>query len=246
MIVEISGIGQIPGSFIRQKRNAGETHEDLNRMPKSEFKNRLDPPYPRFSRMDEYGKIGMSAAASALRDAGLDRWEQKRNIGIIVVTCSGCIVTDIDYFHTVIQKTGGPSSPHLFAYTLPSTFLGDISIHFGLTGPSFVIQENPPRGLIGLCLASDHLMEGGSDAMLVGLCDTSFTDLIDSGVSNRLYTVFIVIKKTLHPSPKSYGVMEIKGMEDIRIKGKKIKDLSELVHLSLPSSRNQSDSRSIG
>ena len=58
-------------------------------------------PYPNFRRMDEYSRLGLTAVALALTDAGLAEWTRKRDIGIIASSFYGCLGTDIEYYKTV-------------------------------------------------------------------------------------------------------------------------------------------------
>jgi 3-oxoacyl-[acyl-carrier-protein] synthase II len=188
----------------------------------------------------------MLAAAMALKDAGLDEWNDKRNIGIIISTFYGCYHTDVKYFHTVSPEAGSASSPHLFAYTLPTTFLGDISIHFGLTGPSFAVHEEPPRGLISMNLAFDLLLEGDSDQLLVGICDTPYFNLPGIWNLKDPFALFVVMQKQIRPSTKSYGVMDIRGIEDVQIEGEKVSDLFQLFRFCLNHSRIHFKNQDIG
>ncbi len=130
----------------------------------------LDGSYPSSRRMDQYSRLGMTAIGLALQDAGLDAWTEKRNIGIITSTEYGCLNTDFDYFDTVLPEDGIGASPGLFSYTLPSSFMGDAAIRFGLTGPSFVIQEKPAWGLTCLKLALNAIACGDADKMVCGVC----------------------------------------------------------------------------
>ena len=113
----------------------------------------------------------MTAIALALQDAGLDAWTEKRNIGIITSTEYGCLNTDFDYFDTVLPDAGIGASPGLFSYTLPSSFMGDVAIRFGLTGSSFVIHEKSAWALTCLKLALNAIACGDTDKMVCGVCN---------------------------------------------------------------------------
>ena len=55
-------------------------------LPSISQKTGFKTSYPRFSRMDEFSKLGVSAVGLALQDAGLNEWMSKREIGIVVAT----------------------------------------------------------------------------------------------------------------------------------------------------------------
>jgi 3-oxoacyl-(acyl-carrier-protein) synthase len=69
----------------------------------------------------------------------------RSRIGVCMSVCAGSLATDIEYWKGR-KDVGGPS-PTLFAYTLPSSAIGEIAIRYRLTGPN-------------LCFV-------GSDAMLI-------------------------------------------------------------------------------
>ena len=81
----------------------------------------------RFARMDFMCRLGLLAAE--LLDAGLDAMpEARRNqIGVCVETFTGSLDTDVRFLQT--------PRPSLFAYTLPSTIVGEVCIHYRLKGP---------------------------------------------------------------------------------------------------------------
>jgi 3-oxoacyl-[acyl-carrier-protein] synthase II len=122
--------------------------------------------------MSGYSKLGLAAIAFALRDAGLDRFDARRPIGIVAGSRLGCLSTDIDYFDTVLPENGGLASPALFAYTLANCFLGEAAIQFGLTGPGVVVTESRGGdGLESLRMALEGLELREFDAVLAGCCD---------------------------------------------------------------------------
>ena len=114
----ISGIGWVTAAGM----GCGRDHDDFsmpNRpLPAIDRKSVFDRPDKNFGRMDEYSRLGLAAVTFALRDAGLEQWESKRDIGVIAATGYGCLWTDIDYYETVIPHEGTLASPNLFAYTL--------------------------------------------------------------------------------------------------------------------------------
>ncbi len=141
-------------------------------LPKISGKEILDRPHKAFGRMDLFSKLGFAAITFALADARIAISEPKKNIAIIASSVTGCLETDIHYQATLSRKKGILPSPTLFAYTLPSCFLGEASIYHGLTGESFMIEEKIPNGLQGLSLGLDLLEDGGCDALICGQCNS--------------------------------------------------------------------------
>jgi 3-oxoacyl-(acyl-carrier-protein) synthase len=85
----------------------------------------------RFGRLDLQSQLALLAVASLKINFAalpLDR------IGICLAASAGSLTTDFNFWNGR-NNVGGPS-PTLFAYTLPSAAVGEIAIHFGLTGPN--------------------------------------------------------------------------------------------------------------
>jgi 3-oxoacyl-[acyl-carrier-protein] synthase II len=155
--------------------------------------------------MDAFTQYSMSAIAFALRDAGLEEWGQKRPIGVIASSLYGCLDTDFRYFDTVIPQNGMLASPHLFAYTLASSFLGEVAIHFGLDGPSYVLSETP--GSHQMCLKSTllSLSAGECDTLVSGVSDLECpSQLSDIGQRKSGFLYFVIDRKQRSSIPH-YG-----------------------------------------
>lgn len=131
----------------------------------------FDRPDRRFGRMDSFSKLGLAAITFALRDAGLEVWQEKRSVGILADTFSGCFQTDCDYFNSVVPDGGVFASPQLFAYTLSNTFLGEAALRFGLTGNCQVVNCCNADGLSVLHQALESIHWKEDERMIVGFCD---------------------------------------------------------------------------
>ena len=118
-------------------------------------------------RMDRLCGLAVSAADQLLSSAPslLDRgaWPAER-IGVLVGSSRGCHKTDEEYFRSYID---GQPSPRLFAYTLPSSPVGEISILHGLMGPGLAIVSGRCAGLEALDEAQQLLAAEQADACLV-------------------------------------------------------------------------------
>jgi len=194
----------------------------------------LDGSYPSSRRMDKYSRLGMTAIALALQDAGLDMWTEKRNIGIITSTEYGCLNTDVDYFDTVLPDGGIGASPGLFSYTLPSSFMGDVAIRYGLTGSSFVIQEKSARALTCLKLALNAIACGDADKMVCGVCHPESPSAFKKINRIPAGALFVAIEKK-PANGFSYGKVNLDKAGCITLNGEKINDLNTLVRQCLAS-----------
>jgi hypothetical protein len=102
--------------------------------------------------------------AVELLDAGFEALEpaQRDAVGVCVETCSGCIAADAQFLQTPMAGT--------FAYTLPSTVLGEICIRHRFRGPVLCLLPVSGRGG-WLEAALGWLNRGEADACVCVACD---------------------------------------------------------------------------
>jgi len=211
---------------------------DLFAMPPGEpaaftRKDIFAEPYPRFGRLDGFSRLGLAGIALALADAGLDRWEQKRNIGVLAGTASGCLETDIAYFDTLLPEGGALASPNLFAYTLSNTFLGEAAIRFGLTGSSLVLNDSDPASFSPLRMALESLAWEESPLMLAGICDLAAPADVFSGQGVAPGTVFLVLARCRPDSQPVYAEIALDDCGEISVNGNVVNDWAALVESCL-------------
>ena len=173
MKAHITGIGWVTTTGMGCAKDHDRFVMTAGQLPHVSAGAVFDKPYPQFRRMDEYSRLGLAAVAFSLKDAGLHDFEEKRNIGIIASTLYGCLNTDIEFFRTVMPIRGMHARPALFSYTLPNTFLGEAAIRFGLTGTSFIINEQASLGPACLQMALECITSGEADKMLCGVCNST-------------------------------------------------------------------------
>jgi len=229
----IQGIGWVTASGMGWGRSRSSFSLKDAPMPSITRKMVFDTPYQRFGRMDPYSKLGLSAVAFALKDAGLDEWKDKRPIGIIASTVYGCLGTDMDYFDTILPQGGLLASPNLFAYTLPSSFLGEAAIRFGLTGSSFIVNEPSLAGLTSLRMALESISWGESETMLSGVCDLGCPP--DFPIKGRAIpaAVFFLIQRDLKENSVPYGELWMDRDGVIFFEEVEIKSVAELAQACL-------------
>ena len=175
--------------------------------------------------MDYFSKLGLAAIVFAMKDANLHTSPHK-NTGIIASSSTGCLETDMKYQATLLPENNTLPSPALFAYTLPSCFLGEASIRYGLTGESFVISETDTTGMTGLGMAVDLLTTGQTDYMLCGI-NNSQIDGVDAA-SIQPGAVFFLLEKE-RQNPGSYGnLSKNESNNSIYYKDSPIKNLYDL------------------
>ena len=112
--ISITGIGWVTAAGIGSGREDQSFAMPRRQLQKINPADMFKKSYPNFRRMYEYSRLGLTAAALALIDAGLSEWTRERDFGIIASTFYGCLGTDVDYYKTVIPDKGAHASPALF------------------------------------------------------------------------------------------------------------------------------------
>ncbi len=154
-------------------------------------------PLTRYGRFDRYTKLGCAGIALAVRDAGLDIAEEKRPVGIVVSTAYESYASDLEFYQTTLEGNGAFASPNLFSYTLPGIVLGEMAIHFKMTGPTIITGEadGNRQGLTALQTASEILQSGLCKTMVAGWLDSPPESIAGNKALHG--SVFSVL--TLHP-----------------------------------------------
>lgn len=228
MIASVTGIGWVTAANMGCARDGDEFAFAEGSLPDIEQARLFQEPYPSFRRMDDYSKVGIAAVSFALKDAGLDRWTHKRNIGLIVSTEYGCLGIDLDYYETVVKDGGVGASPALFAYTLPNSFLGEAAIRFGLTGKAFVVNDPLPLGLTGLGLALDSIALGDCDRVVCGVNNLKHPPPFEGYSKAPPGALFFVIEKAPSRGIAPYGELCWKESGAIEFEKNELRDVSEL------------------
>lgn len=131
----------------------------------------------RFGRFDVYTKVCFAAAVLALKDADMlerSRDKEKKSIGIIVGSSSGVYDDDLAFFESTRESKGEFSSPNLFSYTLPNVAIGEITVFFKFSGPTFCVGNNHQRpGIAGMPAALSLLVTKQCERVLVGWVEAS-------------------------------------------------------------------------
>ena len=209
-------------------------------LPAIDPSSMFEKPYPNFRRMDAYSRLGLTAIALALKDAGLEKWTRERDIGIIASTVYGCLGTDVDYYCTVTPEKGAGASPAIFSYTLSNSYLGEAAIRFGLTGTNYVVTEQIPNSLAGLQTALVHIGRGDVETIIGGICDEGCPEVFKKKSKVAPGAVFLVLEKFVPNERSIYSRLQLLRSGDILLNGVKINDLSDLVQKCLINLRQRS------
>jgi len=150
-------------------------------------------PHPRFGRFDMYTRLGCSAVALTLKDAGVREGGVSEPIGMVVSSLYEVMETDKAYYQTTLEEGGVLSSPNLFSYTLPVIVLGECSVMFNLTGPTFCVGEGSGTGINALQNAASVIASGKTSRMLAGWIDSPPANMGVTGDRPLAVSVFVIL-----------------------------------------------------
>jgi 3-oxoacyl-[acyl-carrier-protein] synthase II len=239
MKAAITGIGWVTSTSMGYGRNCDRFEMLPGKLPEITRKDVFEKPCPHFGRLDRYTRLGLSAIAFALKDADLYRWTQRRHIAIIASTRHGCLETDIDYFNSIITEGGRLARPHLFAYTLPNSFLGEAAIFFGLTGTGFVVSEPSASGLWCLRMALLGIAGRQFKKLVCGMSDLNPPFLIPETDKATCGALFFIIEKNPTHKDLAYGELAFDRNGILKFDGEEIQSLPGLAEKCLSAFSNK-------
>jgi 3-oxoacyl-[acyl-carrier-protein] synthase II len=116
--------------------------------------------------MDRLCALALVAADAALVDAGRPELDAERT-AVVFGTAYGCHVTDEGFYRGFLKEGVAGASPRLFAYTLPSSPVGEISIHYDIRGPATTVAPGLHAGLSAVADGIQHLLQGRAERAIV-------------------------------------------------------------------------------
>lgn len=128
----------------------------------------------RFSRMDLLSRVAVLAAESIIESPAMQALPERERAGVCLGTPSGSLGADLAYLKSM-PGPGGPS-PMLFAYTLPSSALGEICIRHRLRGPCLCALCSETESGMLLDDAEMKITRGEADACLCVYCEALDSD----------------------------------------------------------------------
>lgn len=129
-------------------------------------------------RLDRFAQFAVVAAIEAVADSGLDlSREDPRRAGVLVGSGIGGL-GEMESQHTRLSKRGPAKlSPFLVPRLMMNAAAGQISIYFGLRGPSFAIASACASATHSLGEAAWIIRRGDAEIMLSGGAESANTPL---------------------------------------------------------------------
>lgn len=123
----------------------------------------------RVRRLDRAALHALLVARSVMPAAA--QWPGDE-VGVVLGTALGCAEVNSRYHRGLLEGGYDAASPMLFAQTIPSTPVGEVSIAFGLRGHAATIMAGRCSGVAALAEAARALDAGRVRAALVLASDT--------------------------------------------------------------------------
>lgn len=128
-------------------------------------------------KMDRYSQFSVCVAHEALLDSALDLEQEDRSrVGVIWGSGMGGLQTMEEELYSFAEGDRVPHfNPFMIPKAIPSIAAGQISIRFGLGGPSFSVST--------ACSSSSHAVASAFDQIRLGHADVLLTGGADAVVS---------------------------------------------------------------
>jgi 3-oxoacyl-[acyl-carrier-protein] synthase II len=135
----------------------------------------LDPKVAR--RLDRFAQFALVAAISAVSDSGVDfSREDLYRCGVILGSGIGGL-TEFEEQHTRFMQGGpGKISPFVIPKMIPNAAPGNVSIHFGLSGPNTAVST--------ACASAAHAIGDALRAIQWGYADVILTGGSEAAITN--------------------------------------------------------------
>jgi len=228
MRANITGIGWVTAAGMGRGRTQGDFTMPSGRPFGFDPQHAFSKPCPNLRRMDHFSRMGVTAIALALTDAGLVDWTEKRPIGVVASTVFGCLGADVEYYTTVIPNRGAQASPTLFSYTSANSFLGEASILFGLTGTNYAISDADSSGMAALQAALENISLGEDLKILGGVCDAGCPEIFKQPDTVPQGAVFFMLESVRTGSQTPFGRLSSDASGTLRFNDSKVAGVTDL------------------
>jgi len=144
---------------------------------------KLDPKLVR--RTDRFAQFALYAAKEAVLDSGLDpEKEDKSRFGALVGSGMGGVHTWEFQFGQFLDRGPKRVSPLLIPMMIPDIAAGQVSIAFGLRGPSYCTTSACASGAHAIGQAFRHIVHGDADIIIAGGAEAAVTRFTVSAFAN--------------------------------------------------------------
>ncbi|AHC13857.1 3-oxoacyl-[acyl-carrier-protein] synthase, KASII [Salinispira pacifica] len=118
-------------------------------------------------RLDRHIILGHIAGYQAIKDAGMDNYQEPHRVGVLVGTGDGGLITQYQQINRMAKSGLSSVSPFYVSSVIPNSTSAMISMEFGFTGPSFSVNS--------ACASSNHALGTAYNMIATGMVDAMVT-----------------------------------------------------------------------
>jgi len=149
--------------------------------------------------VDPLALAATNAVGQLLKDTST---EIRRAMGMVIGTTLGSLEQDRHFDESRRQDNGRYASPATFTRTLPNTIASELSIRFGIGGPTLVVSAGNASTLLALSRAAvwmqhmrlENCLAGGLEWLGPGVCDET-----GSTARDRCRGILCLLSRTVSP-----------------------------------------------
>ena len=142
-----------------------------------QFMNKKDA-----KRMDRVLQFAVAASKLALEDASLTITdENSERVGVSIGSGIGGMRTFEIQHRALLEGGSRKVSPFFIPMMIPNMCSGQVSLTFGIKGPSFSVVSACATGVNGIAQAMDVLLTGRADVMLAGGSESAICSVAMAG-----------------------------------------------------------------
>ncbi len=129
-------------------------------------------------RLERFVQYVIVSAINAVKQSGLDFSKEDRDRCAAIVGSGVGGLGEIEYQHSrLLEKGPSKVSPFTIPKIMPNAAAGNLSIHFGLYGPSYSVGTACASGINALADAVRMIRYGEADVILAGSSEAAVTQV---------------------------------------------------------------------
>ena len=133
-------------------------------------------------RLDRFVQYAMTSTIDAVKQSGLDFQQEDRERCAVVIGSGIGGLQEIETQHLkLVEKGPARVSPFVIPKCMPNAAAGNVSIHYGLTGPSYAVATACASSVNAIAEAVKLIRNGEMDIVLTGGTEAAVTTLTLAG-----------------------------------------------------------------
>ena len=129
-------------------------------------------------RLERFAQFAITSSIDAIQQAGLDFQQTDRDRCAVIIGSGQGGLQEIEMQHLKLKEKGPARvSPFVITKTMPNSAAGNVSIYFGLTGPSYAVSTACATSVNAIADAVRLIRCGEMDIVLAGGSEASATSL---------------------------------------------------------------------